>query len=161
MRENNNRKSKKGIGAFTVIIIICAIAVAVFLIKKPAKKADETKNTNENNGNNEIVRTESNGEVKVNRSAKLNEDKTFDGLSITNIHLQSKGGLTTLTGTVTNTSDETKGEYPAKVVFIDENGEDMQTMGIYIKELAPGESTPLNASITFDYTDANDFRIEK
>ena len=66
-----------------------------------------------------------------------------------------------MTATVNNSSEEIKGGYPAKIVFVDSNNNTLAQMGIYIKELQPQESTILNAKITFDYTNAYNFYIQK
>ena len=41
------------------------------------------------------------------------------------------------------------------------NEKEITTIGGYIGEVNPGESTQLNSSATFDYANAYDFRIEK
>ena len=91
----------------------------------------------------------------------IEQIKTIDGLEISNIQLTEKDNVSILLGTVTNKTNETKGDYPVNIIIYDENEKEITTIGGYIGEVNPGESTQLNSSATFDYANAYDFRIEK
>lgn len=106
------------------------------------------------------VKTLSDG-TRLNNSTKMQEIKTIDGLEISNIQLTEKDNVSILLGTVTNKTNETKGDYPVNIIIYDENEKEITTIGGYIGEVNPGESTQLNSSATFDYANAYDFRIEK
>lgn len=98
---------------------------------------------------------------KVNTSEKLKENKKFDGLNFTNISLTEKAGVTQLTGVITNTSKNEKGDYIAEIILVDRLGTELAKMETYIKKLQPQESTTLNASVIFDYSNAYNMVIKK
>ena len=137
---------------FLIIVCVTVIFVKIFT------KNDNNKNLVDNNDN--FSKITSDG-TRINISEKLNENKKIDDLDITNIELKSDGQVTQLTAIINNNTGKTKGDYPAKVIFIDSNNNEIAEMGIYIKKLQPGESTILNGKITFDYTNAYNFNIQK
>lgn len=139
---------------FITIIVLIAVFITYLIIRKNNKKPSEL-------GKTEQYFTVLEDGTKVNNSPKIKENKQFDELDITNIELREKGEITQLIATVTNNTNSVKGGYPANMVFVDENNNELAQMGIYIKELQPGETTTLNASITFNYTNAYDIIIKK
>ncbi len=150
----SKRKSNKKIILIIALVIIIIAIIVKIVVDKSSTEAGKT-NKEEN-----YVETSDNG-VKKNISSKLNEDKKLDGLDITNIELKSDGHLTKLTAIVKNNTKQTKGGYPAEVIFLDNENNEITKMGVYIKELKEGESTTLNGSITFDYTNAYNINIQK
>lgn len=150
-----NKKKKRIITiCLIIIIILIAIYITYLIMTKNNKIPSELRKT-------EQYFTVLEDGTKVNNSPKIKQNKQFDELDITNIELREKGEITQLIATVTNNTNSAKGGYPASMVFIDENNNELAQMGIYIKELQPGESTTLNSSITFDYTNAYDIIIKK
>lgn len=99
--------------------------------------------------------------TKENTSSKLKENKKIDELDITDIKLTEENQLTKLTATITNNTKKIKGDYIAQAVFVDSKGNELASMGIGIKKLQPGESTVLNSSIIFDYSNAYNIIFRK
>ena len=150
------KQSKKLLWVLTIVFLIIVCVTVIFV--KIFTKNDNNKNLAGNNDN--FSKIISDG-TRINISEKLNENKKIDDLDITNIELKSDGQVTQLTAIINNNTGKTKGDYPAKVIFIDSNNNEIAEMGIYIKKLQPGESTILNGKITFDYTNAYNFNIQK
>ena len=151
---------KKELKKFPIILIIALILIVVLSIIIVKTSDNNVNNQNLPSTNDNFSQVTSNG-TKINVSEMLNADKEFDGLDITNIELTSDGNVTQLTATISNNTGKTKGDYPAKVIFVDSNNTKLAEMGIYIKKLQPGENTILNGKITFDYTNAYNFNIMK
>ena len=150
------KQSKKLLWVLTIVFLIIVCVTVIFV--KIFTKNDNNKNLAGNNDN--FTKIISDG-TRINISEKLNENKKIDDLDITDIELKSDGQVTQLTAIINNNTGKTKGDYPAKVIFIDSNNNEIAEMGIYIKKLQPGESTILNGKITFDYTNAYNFNIQK
>lgn len=150
------KQSKKLLWVLTIVFLIIVCVTVIFV--KIFTKNDNNKNLAGNNDN--FSKIISDG-TRINISEKLNENKKIDDLDITDIELKSDGQVTQLTAIINNNTGKTKGDYPAKVIFIDSNNNEIAEMGIYIKKLQPGESTILNGKITFDYTNAYNFNIQK
>lgn len=144
------------------LIIITIVIVVILLILCLAsyfslKSFNSKKSTNEQENFVQILEDE----TKVNLSPKLSETKQVDGLEISNITLKESGNITQLLGTITNKTEEEMAESIIKIAFIDKEGNEMTSIETYIKKLQPGESTGLNASTTFDYSNAYDIKITK
>lgn len=156
------KKEKQMIGiliAITVIVILIAIGMNY---KQEEKKLEiETKNQG-----NVVENQEKNVELledgtRLNTSNKLKETKKINGMEISNFQLTEKDNVTLLLGTVTNTSNTKQGGYPVNVKIIDEQGNEIITVGAYLGELEPGESTQFNTSATFDWVNAYDFSVSE
>lgn len=153
------KKEKKMIAilvAITVVVIMIAIWMTNSKEPKEEVKRQEAK----------VESTEENIEVledgtRLNTSNKLKETKKINGMEISNFQLTEKDNVTLLLGTVTNTSSTKQGGYPVNVKIMDEQGNEMITVGAYLGELEPGESTQFNTSATFDCVNAYDFSISQ
>ena len=145
-----------------MIVILVAIIIIVFIVAIIVKNMSKNKAVEENNtqSEEEFVNILEDG-TRLNTSDKLHETKIIDGMEITNFQLTEKDNVTLLLGTVTNTSDTTKGDYPVDVKIIDKEGNEIITIAAYIGSLEPGESTQFNTSATFDYANAYDFSVTK
>ena len=152
-----NTEKKFIIILILISIIIIAIVATITNIKE---KKEEIIYNNNNSNENEYVNVLQDG-TKLNTSNKLQETKTIDGMEINNFQLSSKDGVTVLLGTITNNSNEVKGDYPVSIKVLDNKGNEIVTVGGYIGALQPGESTQLNCSASFDYANAYDFEITK
>lgn len=141
-----------------ILIVISIIIIAIVAINTNNQKKENT-NTNTNNEE-KYVDVLQDG-TKLNKSSKLQETKTIDGMEVSDFQLTSNGNVTILLGTITNKSNEVKGDYPVSIKILDEKGNEIITVGGYIGELQPGKSTQLNCSATFDYANAYDFEITK
>lgn len=151
------KKRQKGF-PLVIIIAVFIVIIALIIINIVSKKSEENQAVSNNEDNYSQVASDGS---RVNLSDKLKEDKKFDDLDINNIELKSNGQITQLTATINNNTGKTKGGYPAKIILVDSNNNKVAEMGIYIKELKAGETTKLNSSITFDYTNVYNFIIQK
>ena len=136
-----------------ILIILLSISVLYLVLNK--EKKEENKELEEN-----YVQILEDG-TKQNTSSKLLEPKEIDGLEITDLNLIESNNLTRLTGIITNKTEEKKGEYIINIIFVNKNGEELTNLETYVKGLEPGESTLLDTSTTFDYTNAYDIKITK
>lgn len=134
-----------------VLVIVVIIVVA-------------TKNKGEENKTNEVkeefVEVLEDG-TRLNTSEKLKKTKKIDGLEVSNFQVTEKNNVTVLLGTITNNTNETKGDYPVSIKILDKEGNEIVTVGGYIGEVKPGQSIQLNCSASFDYGNAYDFEITK
>ena len=138
------KKNEKIVISILVIITIFAI---IMLVRSKSKKvsSDETENQVEE----KYVSLLEDG-TKLNKSTKLQETKYIDGMEITNFQVTEKDNVTVLLGTITNTSSTVKGDYPVDIKILDDQGNEIVTVGGYIGEIKPGESMQLNSSATFE-----------
>lgn len=143
-----------------ILIVISIIIIAIVAINTNNQKKENT-NTNTNTNNEEKYVDVLQDGTKLNKSSKLQETKTIDGMEVSDFQLTSNGNVTILLGTITNKSNKVKGDYPVSIKILDEKGNEIITVGGYIGELQPGKSTQLNCSATFDYANAYDFEITK
>lgn len=141
------------------LLVVLVIVILISIIVKKNKNKDEIENNN-NNIAEEFVEILDDG-TKLNTSNKLKETKMIDGMEITNFQLTENNNVTLLLGTITNKSQDVKGDYPVSIKILDKEGKEIITVGGYIGELQPGQSTQLNCSATFDYANAYDFEITK
>lgn len=165
MKKNVDTKEKIVMEKKQKIFIIAVVIVAIFILSAGIifgyHRYQNALKTIENvDENNQYVTILKDG-TKENNSPKLKEKKVFDQLDITNIKLIEESQLTKLTATITNNTKSIKGDYTAEAVIVDSKGNELATMGIGIKKLAPGESTTLNSSIVFDYSNAYDIIFRK
>lgn len=150
------KNGKKFMIVVAIIVVLLIIGSVIFTVTIPKKRKGMVKSADED----KYVNVLSDG-TKENTSEKLKEDKNFDGLDITEIKLIENNQLTKLTGIITNNTDKIKGDYTAKIIFVDSKNNELSEMGFYIKQLQPGESTVLNASTTFDYSNAYNIIFRK
>ena len=164
---------KKNEKIVILVLVIILIAVIIFAVTRnstsEAEEKTATSSTTESSETEEDDDEEEDGEyvttledgTKLNTSTKLNEDKTLDEIEITDIQLTESEGVTQILATMTNTSDEVQGGYIATLTLLDADGNTLVVLSPYIPEIEPGESSTLNASAVFDYSDAYDFTITK
>lgn len=150
------KNGKKFMIVVAIIVVLLIIGSVIFALTVPKKQKVAVKSVDED----KYVKVLSDG-TKENTSEKLKEDKNFDGLDITQINLTENNQLTKLTGTITNNTEKIKGDYTAKIIFVDSKNNELSEMGFYVKTLQPGESTVLNASTTFDYSNAYNIIFRK
>jgi len=144
-------KGRKGI----LIVILIMLVIATVLI---------INNINKDKSYNEIKEEfveQLNDGTRVNTSTKLKETKLFDGLEIKVNEVKEKDNVTLLLGTITNNTNEVKGDYPISIQVLDKQGNEIIVVGGYIGTIAPEETTQLNCSATFDYANAYDINITK
>ena len=138
------------IGAIAIIIVVIAIATAIFINKKDTTEDEPVESS--------PIKELEDG-TKLNTRTTLNEAKSVNGLLISNIQLTEKDGMTTLLANVTNKT-ETRTEFKRlKIIFLDENGNEISSATAFLNPLESGESTQLNASATSNYINAYDFKV--
>ena len=124
-------KKKKGMKKnekiVILVLVIILIAVIIFAVVRNSSSDTEETETSSSTESSE-TELESAGDysvvledgTKLNTSTKLNEDKTLEGLEITDIQLTESEGVTQILATMTNTSDEVQGGYIATLTLLDE-----------------------------------------
>lgn len=154
------REEKRMIGILILITIIVIIVGIVMSVNKGKKQnqEDNVVGGEENRIVEEFVDLREDG-TKVNKSNKLHETKTYDGLEIGNLQLTMKNNVSQILGEVKNVSNTARGEYPISLVILDKQGNEIITIGAYIQKLEPDQSAEFNTSATFDFANAYDFRI--
>ena len=154
--KNNNKMVIIGIIA---ILIVGVILLCVFIGKNKKNANGNNKEVSENVQLGEFEQIDANG-IKVNVSSKLNEEKMYNGLKISNIKLSENNGETVLLADVENVSGSSIEDFTTiDVRFIDKEGNELGILTGLIKPLEVNEKTELNASITTDLANAYDFEI--
>lgn len=145
-----------------LILILIAILVVVLIIGLFIKK-----NRNEENGvqsqqntatDEKFVQVLEDG-TKLNKSSKLNEIKNVEGIEISNIQFTYKDGQTVLLADVTNNSGKAIDMTLLNIKLLDEQENEIITIGGIISPMQVGETTQLNAGMTMDYANAYDVEI--
>ena len=156
------------IGILAIIVIAVIIILALVLNNQNQKGEQEQNNTidyNEINLNDmgilDNVEVKGNGNIKSNTSETLLAERTFNGLTIKNISLESNKGTTTFKATVINNSENI---YPAKEVkikLLDKDGQEYGILNALIEEIQPGGERVIDASTNVDLSNAYNFKIEE
>ena len=137
------------ISVVSVVVALCAIFGIYCFIK----------NQNENAIPKETVIIS--GDTLINVNPKLNAEKTFNNLKISDIKLIEKGDFTTITASVQNISEYDMNDYvKCEIIMLGANGETVGTIPGIIPPVKAKSTTKLNSRITEDYVRAYDFRIE-
>ena len=145
-----------------LILILIAILVVVLIIGLFIKK-----NRNEENGvqsqqntatDEKFVQVLEDG-TKLNKSSKLNDTKNVEGIEISNIQFTYKDGQTVLLADVTNNSGKAIDMTLLNIKLLDEQENEIITIGGIISPMQVGETTQLNAGMTMDYANAYDVEI--
>lgn len=152
------KKSKKTIIILIVIVLIIIGILTFVLIQNKSKEENAENNTGENTTNEQYVQVLEDG-TKLNNSSKLSEAKKVGDLSFENIQLTSQGGQTVLLADVTNTGKKATDTVLVDVKLLDEEGNEIVTVGGIVQPLEAGEKTQFNTSMTLDYANAYDFEI--
>lgn len=130
------------------IAIIIAMVFGIYLSKSnPIKETDYI--------------TEYADGTKVNTSEKIRETKQIDGLEVTVQQFIEQEGIITILGTITNKTEETKGDYLINIILLKPDGKELQTIQSYINIIEAGETIQLNTSKTSDAINAYNYKIEK
>ena len=140
-----------------MFIFLCLICIGVYLIFSSFNKKGGENNgeISETDANSKYVKVLEDG-TKVNTSPKLKENKKYKNLDITDLNLTQSDGMTNLKGYITNNTNETQEESTINILLMDDQGNEITRMGAHIKNLKAGETTLLNSSCTFDYSNTYD-----
>lgn len=148
-----SKKERKRI--FTIIGILL-LTIIILLIVKSITKNDE------NEG--EVLTKETYVEIQedgtnLNTSNKLKETKKLGELEFSNIRLTSKDGESYVTADVKNTSTTKLGNKFVHITIVDDKGEDLSKVTIYLGDIEAGESITINGKASSDFANAYDFLI--
>lgn len=99
--------------------------------------------------------------TKVNTSSKIQETKTIDGLSVSNVSITESGSTTTVTATVTNNTSSTNGDFTIFFKILDDSGNVLAELFGIIGSVDAGASTTLSLISTGDLANAYDYQIVK
>lgn len=152
--------NKKGFVFFIVFLILAIIGIGI-LTSRGKKKNGKNDNSKIETAENEptYYQTLEDG-TKLNNSTELNKEREYKGLKISNIQLTEKNGMSLLLADVENTSGKDIGDFTdIDITFYDSNKNKIGTTEGLIIPLKAGAKTQLNASVTFNYSNAYTFEI--
>lgn len=148
-----SKKERKRI--FTIIGILLLIIIILLIVKSITKN-------DENEG--EILTKEAYVEIQedgtnLNTSNKLKETKKLGELEFSNIRLTSKDGESYVTADVKNISTTKLGNKFVHITIVDDKGEDLSKVTIYLGDIQAGEAITINGKASSDFANAYDFLI--
>lgn len=158
----DKKKKKIKLNSLIVFIVVfIIIVVAIVLIANTALKSKEQGTSEQGGENTNTVSyvAELEEGVKVNRSTAFNTTKVLNGLTISNIQLSTRSGMTTFLAEVKNDTDTQTSVRVVEVTLLTQDGKEMVKLTGVINSLAPGATTELNIATTSDYIEAYDFTI--
>ena len=151
------RNEKRGIA---ILVIVAIVIIEIIFFATRGKKEEEVKNTTENNAPvEEFVQVLEDG-TKLNTSTKLNETKKVNGIEFGNIQLTMQNGQSLLIADVKNTTSTATELTVVDVTLLDKQGNTIVKVGGLIAPLEAGASTQFTTSMTLDYANAYDFKVE-
>lgn len=124
-----------------ILLVVLVIAIIIFAVNKNSNK-NKGENQTEENNTEKYVQVLEDG-TKLNTSEQLTE----------------QGSQTVLLADVTNTGSTETSIQLVDVTLLDENGNEIITVGGIISPLKPGAKTQFNAGMTLDYANTYDFKI--
>ena len=145
-----------------ILLAVLVIAIVAFIISKNANKGNkgtENNTTEENTAVEEFVQVLEDG-TKLNTSEQLSKTKQVGAYKFENMQLTEQGSQTVLLADVTNTSSSATDLQLVDVTLLDKEGKEIITVGGIISPLQPGAKTQFNTSMTLDYANTYDFKIE-
>lgn len=155
------RKKTKGIQTWMVVIIIALIVTGILvIIRNMSAKQEVSSGTVQTGAKRDGYVEEIEDGIKINKSSKLNEAKEIDGLTIANIQLTTKDGMTTLLADVTNNSGASTTVKPVQITLLKQDGSELVTVTGIIDKLDVGGTTQLNIAMTSNYIEAYDFKVK-
>lgn len=150
------KKNEKRLILILIAILVIVLIIGLF-IKKNKNKENEIQNQNTATDE-KFVQVLEDG-TKLNKSSKFNETKNIDGIEISNIQFTYKDGQTVLLADVINNSGKAVDMTLLDIKLLDEQGNEIITVGGIISPMQVGETSQLNASMTMDYANAYDVEI--
>lgn len=145
-----------------ILLVVLVIAIVAFLISRNANKGNkgtENNTTEENTAVEEFVEVLEDG-TKLNTSEQLSKTKQVGAYKFENMQLTEQGSQTVLLADVTNTSSSATDLQLVDVTLLDKDGKEIIKVGGIISPLQPGAKTQFNTSMTLDYANSYDFKIE-
>lgn len=141
----------------TIFAIVASIAVIYMVAKIINKNAENKKD--ENVITEQYVQNLTDG-TRINTSTKLNEEKNFQGLKITNIQLTKRNGKTELIADVENNTTKDTQAMLVDVILYNKEGKQIATMGGRISPIKKGEKKQFSTVSVLDYTEAYNFEFK-
>ena len=148
--ENNQNSNKKGVKSAQQMLLV---VIAIFVIMLVAYSGFMAFG-----GNNK--KEDAKGIAEENVSKELLKNKTFKGLELRDIEVESTSSLTHLMANITNTTDV---EFPAgmvDIVFLDSSNKEMGRVPTYIDTVAPKGEIRIDTVIDKNYKNAHTFKVE-
>ena len=155
-------KQKRNRSILAIILIVLFIIIAILVFTNILKKDNtiENKTQNETNTTTESYVEELGDGIVLNKSRVLNETKEIGGFVVSNIQLTTKDGMTTLLADVKNNTGAKTTLKTAEITLLDNNNEELVTVKGIINEMEAGGTSKLNISMTSNYVNAYDFKVE-
>ena len=155
-------KQKRNRSILAIILIVLFIIIAILVFTNILKKDNtiENKTQNETNTTTESYVEELGDGIVLNKSRALNETKEIGGFVVSNIQLTTKDGMTTLLADVKNNTGAKTTLKTAEITLLDNNNEELVTVKGIINEMEAGGTSKLNISMTSNYVNAYDFKVE-
>lgn len=151
-----------------LLIIIVAIVAIVIFVKKGRDGSEPVGErklayTETRFDINNLENAKMDGDLKKNISDKVQENKTYQELEISNIKIESniKSGVTEFTATITNNGDANFEEKNVYVVFLNKDGVEIGRMTTLISDIASGESKEISSFSALDISNCYDIKIEE
>lgn len=154
----------------TLIAVLVVITIIVIMFAATRKNDDDEVTTNGGpavvDGVNEIVEVEekyvvtSNDGTKVNTSDALKSNKVVNNVEFSDIQLSQRNGETLLTATLKNNGSTANELFTVKITLIDDAGKDIVTFDSLVSPMEAGATATFETSMTLDYANAYDFRVE-
>ena len=141
-----------------VLLAILIIAIIAFVGSKKQNKENKAETAN-NTVAEEFVQVLEDG-TKLNTSEQLSKTKQVGAYKFENMQLTEQGSQTVLLADVTNTGSTATELQLVDVTLLDKNGKEIIKIGGIISPLQPGAKTQFNTSMTLDYANTYDFKIE-
>lgn len=97
---------------------------------------------------------------KVNTSEALKANKIVKNIEFNDIQLSERDGETLLTATLTNKGDSANEVFSVNVTLLDDAGQDIVAVKGVVPPIEVGATAIFEVSMTLDYANAYDFRVE-
>ena len=156
------KKEEKKYILILIVVVIIILAVIFFATRKNNKNEEVPQDSTIENEvvEDKYVSVLSDG-TKINTSEKIKESKIIDELKLDSLQISEKDGVTTILGTITNDTNQTRGDFSVNVKLVDKEGNEITTITGYIRLLNPGESTQFNCASNAKYVNAYNFELTK
>ena len=157
------------------ILLILIIVFSVLLVnakKNTTSKIDSS--LSEKEIYDEILTEVINGEEKytvhdesgnrVNISSKIQETqpiKGINGLEVEGINITAKNNNTQIIGKIKNNGISTLGGSIVKISLKNDEEIEILAVGVYVNEVAPGEETNIQTSVSTDLANAYSYEVSK
>lgn len=154
---------KKIIIVSIVILLIIAILGILFAVFKGGKNEEEQQEIEtkqeEQIKNVDTYIGELNDGTKINTNAKMNTPSNLGEISLDNIRLTVKNGITTFRANATNKGKSKTELKNVTLILLDEEGKELVKAKGIMQGLEVGESKELGISITSNYINACGYKI--